>query len=860
MAMMAQGLWGRQLQRLVVLLVTLAVWTPAAQAQRFVEREFRDDDGVHKYQVFVPAGYSANRPLPTILFLHGAGECGTDGRKPTLVGLGPCVKAWGEKFPYLAVFPQVETTRGRMLTRWAAGSPDAERALKILDEVQSQFAVDREKISLVGWSMGGYGAWSLGAAHPERWAGVMPISGGGDPETVATLKDTPVWAFHGARDTIVPASGSQEMVAALKAAGGRVTYNEFPSAGHELFRETFLNSGVIAWLGDPANRPAELAARPTELVIEPPPFVPVLDIPNAVGIRMGNEFLDALSYAAPQMIPASMLTGRLNDMFDSTSAQGRSFSVRFSGISYSGQLERVRIQATGNDRVTVQLGLRNITLSIGGTSVTGARQSAYAGPIGIYIGHNRPVWLTIDVAPYVADRQLKLRLLGSSFSIPADSYSVSQPAGVSVQGLGMTRERVVSGLTSGLYGARYRVENEVRAIVPGVVQELERQLTLTDPGPIVAGMWPLPVYSPRLRAFPQRVVSDAQGISVVMGLTAADFDLAAVPKPVRTAADAGVTADQLTGTSLGVAVAPGIMEPLSQLLVDADLVQIDLRDLPEPAFHRLAERAVLAEILPDLKRFGDDVAVRAELMFDAAMQVGVSATDTTGTATDTSTDAAALSLAFPQSVVLVSIQTPESGQRWQPYARFDLAIADRVQAELARPSHTVRQLELAWQDEGQITGSGQFVDGVTPQDSRIDSDRFLSLFRESWQNWTRQAANSATTIPDVTFAQTRLRIDGLAARRGTLKATFDIPTIKLTNLSEEPFLYQTRGPYSAWSETYTLAPGRSQEYKIPYPLVYRRSGPGTAETYSLFTGTHSEYRVPRTGGSPRLFEARPPQD
>ena len=146
-----------------------------ASAQQFVERVYRDADGEHKYQVFVPAGYRPNRPSPAILFLHGAGERGTDGRLPTMVGLGPYAKTRGSSFPFLVVFPQAEDTSGRLLTPWTAGEPDAERALKILAEVQQTYTLNPERIALVGWSMGGYGAWSLGAAHPDKWSAVAAL-------------------------------------------------------------------------------------------------------------------------------------------------------------------------------------------------------------------------------------------------------------------------------------------------------------------------------------------------------------------------------------------------------------------------------------------------------------------------------------------------------------------------------------------------------------------------------------------------------------------------------------------------------------------------------------------------------------
>ncbi len=70
--------------RLVLVWLLLAsTGMPAFGATgKFVDRVFGDTDGNHKYVVFEPAGYAENaeKTWPVILFLHGAGERGDDGR------------------------------------------------------------------------------------------------------------------------------------------------------------------------------------------------------------------------------------------------------------------------------------------------------------------------------------------------------------------------------------------------------------------------------------------------------------------------------------------------------------------------------------------------------------------------------------------------------------------------------------------------------------------------------------------------------------------------------------------------------------------------------------------------------------
>jgi predicted peptidase len=117
--------------------------------------------------------------------------------------------------------------------------------------------VDTRRIYLTGLSMGGYGTWDLGLSHPERFAAIMPICGGGEllkillaeGERKQALKTLGVWAFHGGKDPIVPLDESQRMVALLKKVGVQdVKLTVYPEAGHDSWTETYNNPEVYEWL------------------------------------------------------------------------------------------------------------------------------------------------------------------------------------------------------------------------------------------------------------------------------------------------------------------------------------------------------------------------------------------------------------------------------------------------------------------------------------------------------------------------------------------------------------------------------------------------------------------------------------
>ncbi len=209
----------------------------------FVDETFKNADGSESpYVVFVPKSYDGTKPYPVILFLHGSGETKGGKQKPVEVGIGKAIKAREATFPFITVIPQSEKRT------WNADSDDGKRAMAILDEVEKAYKTDPKRIYLTGLSMGGYGTWSLAAAHPEKWAAIAPICGGGHPEDAEKIKNIPCWCFHGDADTAVPVKKSQEMIEALKKAGAEPKYTEYPKVGHNSWDKACATDELYTWL------------------------------------------------------------------------------------------------------------------------------------------------------------------------------------------------------------------------------------------------------------------------------------------------------------------------------------------------------------------------------------------------------------------------------------------------------------------------------------------------------------------------------------------------------------------------------------------------------------------------------------
>ncbi len=212
----------------------------------FVNCVHKNADGTDaKYVLFVPHAYKGDKEFPLILFLHGAGERGDDGLAPVKQGIGNAIKFKDREktFPFFVIFPQCNSK-----SFWRAEAPDGQRALAILDSVMKEYKIDDKRLYLTGLSMGGAGTWSLAAAHPEKWAAIVPICFGGDPKAADKIKHIPCWCFCGDQDSPKLLEGCRTMVKALKAAGGEPRYTEFPHVGHNSWDPAYATSELYPWL------------------------------------------------------------------------------------------------------------------------------------------------------------------------------------------------------------------------------------------------------------------------------------------------------------------------------------------------------------------------------------------------------------------------------------------------------------------------------------------------------------------------------------------------------------------------------------------------------------------------------------
>lgn len=262
-----------------------------------------------RYLLYLPRGYERSQEhWPVIFFLHGGGERGNGLEDLDYVLLhGPIMEAWIQKrdLPFIIVAPQLplfgrESPRQRgwqipvrsagdppkrmphsraRNAEWRAERPIARQSsaeypgefdpypendsppegwmhvegdlLHILDEVLGDYRADPDRVYLTGLSYGGFGTFDMAAAHPDRWAAMVPIVGTGNLDDVEALasEGIPTWLIGSGQDPVVKPHWLYEMAGALERAGHpslRFTVHEDMS--HDAWIRPYAGEDLYTWL------------------------------------------------------------------------------------------------------------------------------------------------------------------------------------------------------------------------------------------------------------------------------------------------------------------------------------------------------------------------------------------------------------------------------------------------------------------------------------------------------------------------------------------------------------------------------------------------------------------------------------
>ena len=187
------------------------------------------------YLLYLPPKYDAERKWPLVVYLHGAGARGADLNLVRRDGLPRQVDR-GKQLDFVLLSPQCPAE-----SRW-----DPVLVVGLIDHISSSLSVDRDRVCLTGYSMGGFGTWETASFDPSRFAAIAPLAGGGNTSRAGRLT-MPIWAFHGEKDEVVLLEASRAMIDAVRACGRSAQLTVLAGQGHGICDEAYQDE-LFRWL------------------------------------------------------------------------------------------------------------------------------------------------------------------------------------------------------------------------------------------------------------------------------------------------------------------------------------------------------------------------------------------------------------------------------------------------------------------------------------------------------------------------------------------------------------------------------------------------------------------------------------
>jgi predicted peptidase len=192
-----------------------------------------------RYTLHVPNGYTDDKAVPLILVLHYGGHGAPYYGKYVLEDLAePALREIGA----IIVSPDCPERD------WT--HPRSEKlVLALLDRVQKKYNINRKRILITGYSMGGIGVWHFAGHFPERFTAGIAMAAAPPDEAIETDWQIPLYVIHGRKDELFPISQTTKIVNQLEEQGVDITYRILENVTHyESFYYVQALMNAIPWL------------------------------------------------------------------------------------------------------------------------------------------------------------------------------------------------------------------------------------------------------------------------------------------------------------------------------------------------------------------------------------------------------------------------------------------------------------------------------------------------------------------------------------------------------------------------------------------------------------------------------------
>ncbi len=249
------------MKKLFFLMVSCLIFISlSAQNELFLKKEFIYKGDTLPYRILFPENYDKTKSYPLVLFLHGAGERGKDNEKQLVHGSSLFTDPQNrENYPAIVVFPQCpendfwapvhQEGKDFVFLNTKKPTPSMQLVIRLLNKITKEEAVDKNRIYVLGLSMGGMGTFDLICRQPKKFAAAIPICGGVSLERLKKVRHMPIRIYHGGSDDVVSPEHSRNAFIELKANGSqKVEYIEFPGVGHNSWKNAFAQPDFLSWL------------------------------------------------------------------------------------------------------------------------------------------------------------------------------------------------------------------------------------------------------------------------------------------------------------------------------------------------------------------------------------------------------------------------------------------------------------------------------------------------------------------------------------------------------------------------------------------------------------------------------------
>lgn len=235
----------------------------AGDKASFLKKQFTARSGYAlNYRILYPENYRPGEKYPVLLFLHGAGERGSDNEAQLRHGGDMLAShAMRSKYPALVIAPQCPEEKtwstyrpkskegDRSYPPAAAITEEMQAVKELLDSYIAKGMVDTRRIYITGLSMGGMGTFDMVCRYPDLFAAATPVCGGANQQRLLRYKGRTAFSiYHGAADRTVDVQWSRDAYEALKKAGAEVRYKEYPGVDHNSWDNAFAEPDYLEWM------------------------------------------------------------------------------------------------------------------------------------------------------------------------------------------------------------------------------------------------------------------------------------------------------------------------------------------------------------------------------------------------------------------------------------------------------------------------------------------------------------------------------------------------------------------------------------------------------------------------------------